>query len=141
MKHKLIFASFLLFVSSFMQRTLHADEINIKIWEPVSGNKQIPIWPDGKIPDPLPYTKSESVKTNTNSLVAGKSWTEIDNVSQPTMTIYSPKINNSGAAVVVFPGGGFNGLAIDLEGTEICDLFTSKGITCVLLKYRVPDFR
>lgn len=137
MKHKLIFASFLLFVSFFMHRTLHADEINI--WKPASGNKQISIWPDGKMPDPLPNTKPESVKINTNPLVAGKSWTEIDDVSQPTMTIYSPKINNSGAAIVVFPGGGFNGLAIDLEGTEICDLFTSKGITCVLLKYRVPD--
>ena len=42
------------------------------------------------------------------------------------------------AAVVVFPGGGYNVLAIDLEGTEACDWLTSKGITCVLLKYRVP---
>jgi hypothetical protein len=40
---------------------------------------------------------------------------------------------------VVFPGGGFEGLAIDLEGTEVCDWLTSKGITCALLKYRVPS--
>jgi acetyl esterase/lipase len=40
--------------------------------------------------------------------------------------------------VVVFPGGGYEILAIDLEGTEVCDWLTSKGITCVLLKYRVP---
>jgi acetyl esterase/lipase len=39
----------------------------------------------------------------------------------------------------VYPGGGFEGLAIDLEGTEACDWLTSKGITCVLLKYRVPS--
>jgi acetyl esterase/lipase len=38
----------------------------------------------------------------------------------------------------VFPGGGYNILAIDLEGTEVCDWLTAKGITCVLLKYRVP---
>ena len=56
----------------------------------------------------------------------------------PTMTVYSPKGTNTGVAVVVFPGGGYNGLAIDLEGTEICDWLTSKGITGVLLKYRVP---
>ena len=62
----------------------------------------------------------------------------VDNVSVPTMTVYSPKGNNTGAAVVVFPGGGYNILAIDLEGTEACDWLTSKGITCVLLKYRVP---
>jgi len=54
------------------------------------------------------------------------------------MTVYSPQGNNTGAAVVVFPGGGYNILAIDLEGTEACDWLTSKGITCVLLKYRVP---
>ena len=55
------------------------------------------------------------------------------------MTVYSPKGRNTGVAVVVFPGGGFEGLAIDLEGTEVCDWLTSKGITCVLLKYRVPS--
>jgi acetyl esterase/lipase len=54
------------------------------------------------------------------------------------MTVYSPKGKNTGAAVVVFPGGGYQILAIDLEGTEVCDWLTSQGITCVLLKYRVP---
>ena len=54
------------------------------------------------------------------------------------MTVYSPSGKNTGAAVVVFPGGGYLDLAIDLEGTEVCDWLTSKGITCVLLKYRVP---
>jgi len=39
---------------------------------------------------------------------------------------------------VVFPGGGYTSLAMDLEGTEICDWLTSRGITAVLLKYRVP---
>jgi acetyl esterase/lipase len=55
------------------------------------------------------------------------------------MTVYSPKGKNTGAALVVFPGGGYYVLAIDLEGTEVCDWLTSKGITCVLLKYRVPN--
>ncbi len=55
------------------------------------------------------------------------------------MTVYSPSGKNTGVAVVVFPGGGYQILAIDLEGTEVCDWLTSKGITCVLLKYRVPD--
>jgi acetyl esterase/lipase len=55
------------------------------------------------------------------------------------MTVYSPKANNTGVAVVVFPGGGYQGLAIDLEGTEVCDWLVPRGITCVLLKYRVTD--
>lgn len=61
------------------------------------------------------------------------------NVSRPTMRVYSPKGKNTGVAVVVFPGGGFQLLAIDLEGTEVCDWLTREGITCVLLKYRVPS--
>jgi hypothetical protein len=69
---------------------------------------------------------------------AGVPWIAVCNVSQPTMTVYSPKGKNTGVAMVVFPGGGYNCLAIDLEGTEICDWLTSKGITGVLLKYRVP---
>jgi len=97
-------------------------------WQPSPGHMQVPIWPTGKMPDALPHTEPEYVKTGT-----------IFNVSQPTMTIYSPKAKNTGAAVIVFPGGGFNGLAIDLEGTEVCYWLTSQGITCVLLKYRVPD--
>jgi acetyl esterase/lipase len=57
------------------------------------------------------------------------------------MTVYPPKGRNTGAAVVVFPGGGYWVLAMDLEGTEVCDWLTSRGITCVLLKYRVPGDR
>ena len=63
----------------------------------------------------------------------------ITNVSQPTMTVYAPKEPNTGTAVVVFPGGGFQILAMDLEGTDVCDWLTPKGVTCVLLKYRVPS--
>jgi acetyl esterase/lipase len=55
------------------------------------------------------------------------------------MTIYSPTAKNTGAAVVVFPGGGYQILAIDLEGSEVCDWLTPRGITCVLLKYRVTN--
>ena len=76
--------------------------------------------------------------TDKDFLVAGRPVVGVGQVSQPTMTVYSPKGKNTGAAVVVFPGGGYWALAIDLEGTEVCDWLTSKGVTCVLLKYRVP---
>jgi acetyl esterase/lipase len=71
-------------------------------------------------------------------VVAGRPFTSISNVSSPTMTIFGPERKNAGAAMIVFPGGGFQILAIDLEGTEICDWVTANGMTCVLLKYRVP---
>ena len=106
-------------------------------WQPSLGHTQTPIWP-GTPPDAKPMPKSEA-EGQTKSLVAGKPWTWVAYVSQPTMTVYSPRGKNSGAAVVVLPGGGFEVLAIDLEGTEICDWLTSEGITCVLLKYRVPS--
>jgi acetyl esterase/lipase len=77
-------------------------------------------------------------RDGSEKLVAGRPWVYVGRVSQPTMTVYSPTGRNTGAAVVVFPGGGYNVLAIDLEGTEVCDWLASKGITCVLLKYRVP---
>ncbi|HXJ16215.1 MAG TPA: alpha/beta hydrolase [Candidatus Polarisedimenticolia bacterium] len=54
------------------------------------------------------------------------------------MTVFPARGKNTGASMVVFPGGGFKLLAMDLEGTEICDWMTATGITCVLLKYRVP---
>jgi acetyl esterase/lipase len=82
------------------------------------------IWPGAPpdlAPDPMPESGAST------------------HVSRPTMTVYAPKGHNTGVAVVVFPGGGYQVLAMDLEGTEICDWLTSRGITCVLLKYRVPN--
>jgi len=76
--------------------------------------------------------------TNKDPLIAGKPVLRLGNVATPTMTLYPPKDKNTGAAVLVFPGGGYRILAIDLEGTDVCDWLTSAGITCVLLKYRVP---
>ena len=108
------------------------------VWQPSAGHTQVPIWP-GAVPDPQPVAGPEFAETTgKNSLVAGRPWVAVEMVSQPTMTVYSPQGKNTGAAVVVFPGGGYQILAIDLEGTEVCDWLTSKGITCVLLKYRVP---
>jgi acetyl esterase/lipase len=106
-------------------------------WQPSAGHAQIPIWP-GPPPDAKPMPGPEKVVTSSH-LVAGRHYSAILDVSQPTMTIYSPHGKNTGAAVVVLPGGGFAALAIDLEGTEVCDWLTSRGITCVLLKYRVPS--
>ena len=109
-----------------------------EVWQPAPGHTQIAIWP-GTPPDvqPLPGRETETLRTD--RLIAGKPWMAATDVNRPTMTIYAPTGNNTGAAVVVFPGGGFQVLAMDLEGTEACRWLTSIGITCVLLKYRVPS--
>lgn len=116
---------------------LHA---NPPAWQPSPGHAQIPLWP-GAPPDahPMPGPEYAKTKFDPESPIGDRSHAFVSNVSTPTMTVYAPNGKNTGAAVVVFPGGGFEILAIDLEGTEICDWLNSNGITCVLLKYRVPS--
>jgi len=109
-------------------------------WQPPPGHTQVPIWP-GAVPNAQPVAGPEDTEAVKDPLVAGRPWIQVGHVSRPTMTVYAPKEKNTGAAVVVFPGGGYQILAIDLEGTEVCDWLTSRGITCVLLKYRVPGER
>ena len=71
--------------------------------------------------------------------VAGCPVLRISDVSEPTLTFYpAPADNNSGATIIVNPGGGYHILAYNLEGTEICQRFNSHGVNCVLVKYRVP---
>ncbi|HEV7426918.1 MAG TPA: alpha/beta hydrolase [Thermoanaerobaculia bacterium] len=108
-------------------------------WQPAAGHTQIPLWPGGA-PGARP-TDGAEVTGYGSKQVAGRPWLYVDHVTQPTITVYSPQRGNSGAAVVVFPGGGYFVVAIDLEGVEACEWLTSRGITCVLLKYRVPCAR
>src|SRR4051812_29243065 len=75
----------------------------------------------------------------TDRPVAGKPVIRLGHVSKPTISLYRPPAaKDTGAAVVVCPGGAYQILAMDLEGTEVCDWLNSIGVTGVLLKYRVP---
>src|SRR5580704_16520874 len=123
--HRELFAAWLIaFISS---AAANAPGARAAVWQPSPGHVQSPIWP-GTPPDepivPCPETAKQGAVTN---------------VTRPTMTVYAPSGKNSRAAVLVMPGGCLQILAMDLEGTEICDWLTSRGVTCVLLKYRVPS--
>jgi acetyl esterase/lipase len=111
----------------------------IGVWRQPAGLVQSPIWP-GVAPDMADWDRPpESVLTrHTPEAVGGTISQAVLDVSVPTMTIFPPKGHNAGAAVVVFPGGGFRALALTIEGTEICSWITAKGMTCILSKYRVP---
>ncbi len=75
----------------------------------------------------------------TDHTVAGQRVMRIGSVSKPTLTFYpAPDGKNTGATVVVFPGGGYEILAYDLEGTEVCAWLNGIGVNCALVKYRVP---
>jgi acetyl esterase/lipase len=108
-------------------------------WPPAPGHTTLDVWPHGAPGAPANPAPEADTTTAKENLIAGKPLVRLGNVSVPTLTLYTPPDKNTGAAVVVFPGGGYRILAIDLEGTEVCDWLTSLGITCVLLKYRVPD--
>jgi len=109
-----------------------------QVWaaEPV---QTISLWP-GLAPGATNAVATEHDTTRpTDALIAGKPIIRLGNVSQPSITIYPPSADkNTGAAVIVCPGGGYNILAWDLEGTEVCEWLNSIGVTGVLLKYRVP---
>lgn len=108
------------------------------VWKPSAGHSEVVIWPRTP-PDLQPAAGPETSRWYPTGPGGPPGGFGVVNVTRPTMTVYSPAGGNTGVAMVVFPGGGYQELAIDLEGTEVCDWLTSTGITCVLLKYRVPN--
>lgn len=116
---------------------LSAPKITATDWRPAGGRPQIRIWP-GEAPDARQISGPETTSVENDMPVAGRPWIAVGRVSVPTVTLYSPESGSTGIAVIVFPGGGYNELAIDLEGTEVCEWLAAHGITGILLKYRVP---
>jgi acetyl esterase/lipase len=108
-------------------------------WQPAPGHPTLHLWPHGA-PGDSPHPAPEVNQTKAlHHYVAGRIVTQISNVSDPTLTLYKPKGRNSHTAVLVFPGGAYQVLAIDLEGTEVCHWLNSIGVNCILVKYRVPN--
>jgi acetyl esterase/lipase len=99
----------------------------------------LPLWPNGT-PEPSTVSGPErNAAKSTDRLIAGKPIIRLTDVNKPTLAVYKPDSSkDTGAAVLAFPGGGYTILAIDLEGTEVCTWLNSIGMTCVLVKYRVP---
>ncbi len=100
----------------------------------------LPLWPNGN-PEPSKLTGPEfDPSKDSERIVSGKPAIRVTNISKPTLTVYSPPAaKNTGAAALVFPGGSYIRLAIAVEGTEVCDWLNSIGMTCILIKYRVPE--
>ena len=105
----------------------------------IAAPEPILLWPNGAPGEKGDLPAEADTTKPTDGLVAGQRVARIGNVSIPTITIFSPPLEkNTGAAVLVCPGGGYNILAWDLEGTEVCAWLNSIGVTGILLKYRVP---
>ena len=93
----------------------------------------LPLW-KGSVPN-----LKNSIATETRSIKEpGLTW--IEKVVSPTIEVFLPaKGNANGKAVLICPGGGYEGVAYDWEGTDIAKLLNSKGIAGIVLKYRLPD--
>lgn len=103
-------------------------------------SKPIDLWPKGAPGEKGDIGEEKDMSKPNEGMVAGKPLIRLGNVSKPTMTIYKPAADkDTGAAVLVCPGGGYSILAYDLEGSEVCDWLNSIGVTGILLKYRVPS--
>jgi acetyl esterase/lipase len=98
------------------------------------------LWPGGN-PEPSKVVGPETdPTTDANRIVSGKVTIRVTNVSKPSLTVYAPpEGKNTGAAALVFPGGSYIRLAYNIEGAEVCEWLNSIGMTCVLVKYRVPE--
>lgn len=97
------------------------------------------IWP-GKPPGETKDLPPEvDLTKDTDKLIAGKRIIKLGNVSIPQIAVYKPeKSKDTGASVIICPGGGHNILAYDLEGTEVAEWLNTLGVTGIVLKYRVP---
>ncbi len=94
------------------------------------------IWPDGAPGETGDIGPEKAVEPPADSK---RPVTRIHNVTTPTLTVYKPpKDKDTGAAIVICPGGGYSILAWDLEGVEVAEWLNSIGVTGVILKYRVP---
>ncbi len=90
----------------------------------------IPIWPEG-VPGAIAGAAAEASPRD--------GW--ITNVQVPTLTPYpAPATHNTGTAIVVWPGGGYAGLAIDKEGTAVARWLNTLGVSAFVLKYRLKEY-
>lgn len=109
----------ILLAISFALVSQAAEPVTIKLWPQGAPEK-----PGIKIGPEEELKKGDGIK-------------RVTNVTDPTITIYKPE-NANGTSVLVCPGGGYGILAIEHEGTKVCEYLNTIGVTGILLKYRVP---
>ena len=97
------------------------------------------LWPALPPGDVVTDKKEQDATKATENLVGGRRLIRLADVSKPTLSFFpAVRSKQTGAIVVVFPGGGYNILALDLEGSEVCEWLNELGVNAVLVKYRVP---
>ncbi len=98
----------------------------------------VPLWPDRPPGETAELEPERDMTRDSDQQIAGRRVIRLGNVSNPVLQVFRPAANDTGTSVLVCPGGGYHILALDLEGTEVCEWLNSIGVTGILLKYRVP---
>ncbi len=103
----------------------------------------VELWPAGKVPDERGNAGLEKVimspKLDRKQVEVTEPTRMVTAVSKPTLSLYRPaKAMETGAAVLICPGGGYWNLYWQLEGEEVAAWLNSLGVTGIILKYRVP---
>jgi acetyl esterase/lipase len=103
-------------------------------------HETIALWPNGN-PEPTTFDRPEyDPTTDANRVVSGKIAVRLTNVSHPELQMFFPKTSTGvHVGAIVLPGGGYEHLSWNMEGTEVCEWMSSLGVTCGVLKYRVPE--
>lgn len=96
-----------------------AEPLTLKLWP-----EGVPEKPDFKAEPEQDVKKDDGIR-------------RVSHVSDPSLTVYKAA-NPNGTAVLICPGGGYNILAIEHEGTQVADYLNTLGVTGIVLKYRVP---
>lgn len=104
---------------------------------PVSYSREVSLWPEGSkvLEDGINKIANDDYARNNPELV----------ITHPTFLFYPPKNHTTKVAIIVFPGGGYKAVAIGqkstigFNGADVCKWLTDSGITCIILKYRVPN--
>jgi len=92
------------------------------------------LWP-GHVPGEMKEKKAPTIDNSKEDNIL-----RYNEVTNPAIEIWQPESNiNNGSAVIVCPGGGYQILAYDLEGTEVAAWLNKLGYTAFVLQYRIPD--
>jgi acetyl esterase/lipase len=94
---------------------------------PADADEVIPLWAEG--PPGFEHRRDEPEQA--------QDWW-VKNIHQPSVTVFRPDpANHTGAAIVIFPGGGHRELVFNAEGREPAEYFASLGVTAFVVKYRL----
>ncbi len=104
---------------------------------PSEFSQEVLLWPEGSkvLEDGIRIISNDEYAKNNPRLV----------ITHPTFLLYPPKTHSTRTAIIVFPGGGYKGVAIGgkstigFNGADVCKWLTDVGITCIVVKYRVPN--